>query len=158
MRRFIYEREQVIHMKFAKLLLIVAIAFCFTSANADAQAFSKYNVTNPTGSTTFYGISNSKNTKIYKGKDWLYKVTSISFSKSAAGTAGMAFAPMKKSSLGIYSLCGGVKSWASAPMSKYVYKGWNSGAGAVGDYYLGTRLDTVLTNCTASAAGDWNAN
>ena len=86
-----------------------------------------------------------------------FKVTSISFSSSISGTPGMAFAPMKKSSSGIYMLCGGNKGWA-ASVQDYVRPGWQSGYGKTGDYYLGVRLDDRLTKCTASVAGDWNAN
>lgn len=145
-------------MKISRLLVLGALLLCMGTVNTSAQAFTKYNVSNPKGNTTFYSVSNSKNTKIYDGKNWKYKVTSISFSKNVSGTYGMAFAPMRKSKEGIYMLCGGKKGWAKKAMANYESKGWNRKCGSVGDYYLGVRLDTVLTKCSASAAGDWNAN
>ena len=134
-------------MKFSRLLLTGLLILCMGASSVSAQAFSKYSVTNPKGSTTFYGISNSKNVKIYDGKDWKYKVTYIYFSDSISGTEGLALAPMKKHKTGIYSLCGGKKGWAKSAMKSYQYKSWNSGCGAAGSYYLGVRLDTSVAFC-----------
>lgn len=144
-------------MKVSRLFILAILFLCLGSTVSSAQAYSKYSVSNPDGTTKFYGVSNSKNTKIYEGKNWFFKVTSISFSSSTSGTLGMAFAPMRKSNEGIYMLCGGNKGWA-ASVKDYQYLGWQSGSGTVGDYYLGVRLDDRLTKCTASVAGDWNAN
>lgn len=143
--------------KLSRMCILAVLFLCIGTSAVSAQSYSKYSVSNPNGTRTFYGISNSKNTKIYSGKEWFFKVTSISFSSSTSGTAGMAFTPMRRSSEGIYMLCGANKGWATTT-TKYLTPGWGSASGQVGDYYLGVRLDDRLTKCTASVAGDWNAN
>ncbi|MGN0367631.1 MAG: hypothetical protein ACI4EK_02520 [Wujia sp.] len=143
-------------MKIKKLFVLCILVLCLFQTTAYAQAFSKYGVTNPNGTTTFYAITNSLNTKIYEGKSWKVKATLLTFSSSISGTSGLAFVPMVKNSA--YMLCGGKKVWATGPTGGYLYGGWDSGRGEVGDYYLGTRLDTRLTSCSASVAGDWNSN
>lgn len=86
-------------MKLSRLFLLSILIICMTATSVSAQAYSKYSITNPEGNTRFYGVDNSKNTKIYAGLHWKFKVTSISFSKDASNTAGIAFSPMKKVTL-----------------------------------------------------------
>lgn len=145
-------------VKLARFLVLGVLLLGVGGSTVFGQAFSKYGLTNPEGDTVFHGIDNSKNTKIYAGKKWLIKVTSISFSESIpSNNPGIKFSPMKKNG-NIYSLCGGNYFWTKTTQSGYTPIEWNSGAGAVGDYYLGARLDNRLTTCSANVAGDWNAN
>lgn len=141
----------------SRVFVLLTLLLCLGTSTVSAQPYSKSYVANPDGSRYFYGVDNSKNTKIYAGLGWYFTVTNISFSCNVSPTPGMAFTPMRKTSSNVYILCGAKKGWAKVPTGKQ-YPGWGDCAGEVGDYYLGVRLDDRLTSCIASVAGDWNAN
>lgn len=144
-------------VKLARFLVLGVLLLGVGGSTVFGQAFSKYGLTNSKGDTVFHGIDNSKNTKVYAGKDWKMKVTSIYFSQSIpSNNPGIKFSPMKKNG-NIYSLCGGGYVWAKTTQSTYTLVSW-TGSGDIGDYYLGARLDDRLTSCSANVAGDWNAN
>ena len=146
--------------KILKTLIMTGLLLmlCATPAFAGNTDFSAYNVTNPNGTYTFRGLSGTKNTKATAQANWFMRVDDISFTMSTTGTLGMAFTPMKKNITGTYSTVGADTAWTKTSYSGYRYYGWGGNGTANKSYYLGVRLDTLLTSGSAQANGIWNSN
>lgn len=120
--------------------------------------YNAQNITNFTASKVFKVIPGTANTKATANADWFMKVTSISFTQSTSGTLGMAFAPMFKNGTS-YGDAGANPIWAKTTFSSAKYASWiGSNGKAKVTYYLGSRLDTLLTDCIGNSTGYWNSN
>lgn len=140
-------------------LLIAAMVMCLgaTPALAGNTDYNTGKITNYNGTTTYRAIVMADNTKATTNADWFLRVKTISFTDDTSGTLGMAFTPMKLSN-GKYATVGAGVTWAKTSFSTAKYNTWNGKGTANITYYLGIRLDSLLTSGSGTSTGYWNAN
>lgn len=105
--------------------------------------------------------ANNKTTSASQGSGWVFNLSNITFynCNNLSSSLGMAFLPLVYRSAGGdgpgYYNGGGTYYWTKYEGRFTHY--YSSGYGAVGTYYLGARLDDILTG-TGRASGIWNAD
>lgn len=102
---------------------------------------------------TFVRDPYSPNTKINTSSGWVYRVEYIYFTDSVhlSSTLGMAFSPLTGNGYNV----AGHTSWTKTTGRKTGT--YLSGYGGTGLYYLGARMDDLLTG-TATSRGLWNSD
>lgn len=143
--------------KIVKILILAAmiVSLYLVPAVAGDTNFSKYGVTNYNGTRIFRALTTAPNKKATRNADWYYKVNTIQFTMDTSGTLGMAFTPMKYMEEDYYTV-GADVGWALSSTG-VKYKGWNGNGFENITYYLGLRLDDLLTSGSGSVSGYWNA-
>ncbi len=115
-------------------------------------------ITNYKGTTNYYVMGNTGNTKATANANWFLKVTSITITGDTSGSYGMAFTPYKQTGNYVFGSANAGVIWAKTSFSSFKYQGWNGNGAAHITYYLGARLDTVLTSSVGTSSGQWNSN
>lgn len=137
--------------------LKTSIALCLLCGLLTATAFAgnvsyeRYYMGN--SGTSFVGTGSS-NTKTAAGKNWFIQVKDVGFSgANTSGTYGMAHAPC------INLVQKGATFWTKVPTAGFNYIGWLPGCGDTLTYFLGVRLDSLITGTSgAYTVGVWNSN
>lgn len=106
------------------------------------------------------GSANNKTTSASAGSGWVINLSSLNFynCNNLSDSLGMAFLPlvyrMGGEGMGYYN--GGGSYYWTKYKGRFSYS-YSSGYGSIGTYYLGARLDDILTG-TGSAYGVWNSD
>ena len=141
----------------AVMTAIMVMCLGITPAFADSTKFETGTVTNYNGTYTYRAMSSYPNTKATANANWFLNVSYIHFDGTTANSYGMMFRPMLRSGNSSYTEVGADIAKTKTTMSTKYYS-WNGHGPANITYYLGVRLDSVLTNTSGSASGYWNAN
>ena len=139
------------------MTMVMIMCLGVTPAFAGNTSYNTGTVTNYNGTYTYRAMSSYPNTKATTNAKWFMKVSKISFNGTTANSYGMMFRPMLRSGNSSYTEVETDIAKTKTTMDTKYYS-WNGHGPANVTYYLGVRLDSVLTNTSASASGYWNAN
>lgn len=146
--------------KILRVVIIVSMIMCLGAmpVMAGNSSYSTGEITNYAGLKAYHVMTASKNTKATTNANWFMKVTSITITGDTSKSLGMAFTPFKQTGRYDYGSAGANDIWAKASFSSVKYAGWTGNGTANINYYLGARLDTVLTSNKGVSSGYWNSN
>ena len=141
-------------------IMTAAMVMCLgvTPAFAGNTNYNTGTVTNYSGSYTYRAMSNYGNTKATANANWFMNVSSLTFNGTTANSLGIMFKPMLRSGNSSYTEVTDADRAHTKTTMGTKYYSWNGHGPAKVTYYLGVRLDSVLTSTSASASGYWNAN
>lgn len=128
-----------------------------TPAFAGNTDYATGTVTNYNGTYTYRAMSSYPNKKATANANWFMNVRSVKFEGTTANSLGLMFRPMLRSGNSSYTEVLTDVATTKTSMSTKYYS-WNGHGPANITYYLGVRLDSVLTSTKATASGYWNAN
>ena len=140
-------------------IMTAAMVMCLgvTPAFAGNTYYNTGTVTNYSGLYKYRVLTNYPNTKATANANWFMNVSSLNFVGPTANSLGIMFTPMVRTGNSSYAEVGAAAAHTKTTMGTKYYS-WNGNGPAKVTYYLGVRLDSVLTSTSATASGYWNAN
>lgn len=146
--------------KLLGVMMIAAMVMCLGAipALAGDKYYNVEKITNYKATKDYHVMADTGNYKTAANANWFLKVNSITITGNTSKSYGMAFTPFKQTGNYVYGKVGAPDIWAKTSFSSAKYQGWNGYGAANRTYYLGARLDTVLTSSEGSSNGYWNSN